>query len=173
MRVQAEVYSCFVANQLVATSCPAATEAVPIPTVEPAALLWRRGRPCHLGLRDGSRGRAPPRYDEHVTSGPTQTGLSPEQAAREATLRELGEAMVAIEAAAGRVRRAASMLARRLDADPTIVAALERSARELDASRRRLHHDGYLADPQGALFPSESEPETGPLVLFPVEAASE
>jgi len=53
------------------------------------------------------------------------------------------------------------------------VAALERSARELDASRRRLHHDGYLADPQGALFLSESEPETGPLVLFPVEAASD
>ena len=44
MRVQAEVYSCFVANQLVATSCPAALEAVPIPTVEPAALLWRRER---------------------------------------------------------------------------------------------------------------------------------
>ena len=108
-----------------------------------------------------------------MTSGPTQTGLSPDQAAREATLRELGEAMVAIEAAAGRVRRAASTLARRLDADPIIVAALERSARELDASRRRLHHDGYLADPQDALFPSESEPETGPLVLFPVESASE
>jgi hypothetical protein len=44
MRVQAEVYSCFIANQLVATSCLAAMEAVPIPTVEPAALLWRRER---------------------------------------------------------------------------------------------------------------------------------
>ncbi len=108
-----------------------------------------------------------------MSSGPTETGLSPEQAAREATLRELGEAMVAIEAAAGRVRRAANTLAGRPDADPTIVAALERSARELDASRRRLHHDGYLADPQAALFLSEREPETGPLVLFPVESASE
>ena len=37
-----------------------------------------------------------------------ESRLSPEQAAREATLRELGEAMVAIEAAAGRVRRAAA-----------------------------------------------------------------
>jgi hypothetical protein len=38
MRVQAEVYSCFIADQLVATSCLAAMEAVPIPIVEPAAL---------------------------------------------------------------------------------------------------------------------------------------
>ncbi|MGD0284819.1 MAG: hypothetical protein ABSC31_00335 [Acidimicrobiales bacterium] len=110
-----------------------------------------------------------------MTSGPTQTGLSPEQAAREATLRELGEAMVAIEAAAGRVRRAVETLTRRRDADPTIVASLERSARELDASRRRLHHDGYLADPQAVFFVPEDETETeaGPLVLFPVESASE
>ena len=120
-------------------------------------------------------GRTPPRYDEHMTSGPAQTGLSPEQAAREATLRELGEAMVAIEAAAGRVRRAVATLARRGDADPTIVSALERSARELDASRRQLHHDGYLAGPQAALFMPEhdTETETEPLSLFPVESASE
>jgi hypothetical protein len=44
MKVQAEVHSCLVANQRVATSCPAAVEAVPIPTVEPAALLWKRKR---------------------------------------------------------------------------------------------------------------------------------
>jgi hypothetical protein len=41
MRVQAEVYSCFIANQLVVTICPAAMEAVPVPTVETATLLWR------------------------------------------------------------------------------------------------------------------------------------
>jgi hypothetical protein len=41
MRVQVEVCSCFIANQLGAKSCPAAMEAVPIPTVEPATLLWR------------------------------------------------------------------------------------------------------------------------------------
>lgn len=108
-----------------------------------------------------------------MTSGPTQAGLTPEQAAREATLRELGEAMVAIEAAAGRVRRAVETLERRRDADPNIVAALERSARELDAARRRLHHDGYLAEPQAALFTPDNEPETGPLLLFPVDTPSE
>ncbi len=105
-----------------------------------------------------------------MPSRSTETGLSPDQIAREATLRELGEAMVAIEAAAGRVRRAAETLARRPDADSAIVAALERSAGELDASRRRLHHDGYLTEPQAALFVPEHDSETGPLSLFPVES---
>lgn len=59
-----------------------------------------------------------------MTSEPTQAGLSAEQAVREATPRELDEAMVAIEAAAGRVRRAVETLERRRDADPTIRSPL-------------------------------------------------
>jgi hypothetical protein len=108
-----------------------------------------------------------------MTARPAQTGLSPEQAAREATLRELGEAMVAIEAASGRVRRAAETLARRPDADARIVAALERCYRELDASRRNLHQNGYMAEPQPALLIVESDNEAEPLTLFPAESATE
>jgi hypothetical protein len=101
------------------------------------------------------------------------TGLSVEQAAREATLRELGEAMVAIEAAASRVRRAIETLQGRLDADTNIIAALSRSANELDATRRRLHQDGYLSQPQVPLFLPDVSDESGPLSLFPVEPAGE
>ena len=108
-----------------------------------------------------------------MTPGPVPTGLSPEQAAREGTLRELGEAMVAIEAAATRVRRAIETLRSRPDADQNIVAALTRSASELDATRRRLHQDGYLSQPQVPLFPPEVDDESGPLSLFPLEPAVE
>jgi hypothetical protein len=101
------------------------------------------------------------------------TGLSAEQAAREATLRELGEAMVAIEAATTRVRRAIETLRGRPDSDPNIVAALTRSASELDATRRRLHQDGYLSQPQVPLFLPDVGDESGPLSLFPVEPAGE
>jgi multidrug efflux pump subunit AcrA (membrane-fusion protein) len=100
-------------------------------------------------------------------------GLSAEQASREATLRELGEAMVAIEAAAARVRRAIEALQGRAEADPNIVAALTRSASELDATRRRLHQDGYLSQPQVPLFLPEVDEQSGPLSLFPVEPAGE
>ena len=112
-----------------------------------------------------------------MASGPLQTGLSPEQAAREATLRELGEAMVSMEAAARRIRRSIDTLASRRDADGAVLAALERCARELEASRRRLHHDGYLAEPQAdrqaALFVPELDPKTEPLSFFPPDPAVE
>ena len=117
--------------------------------------------------------RAPSQYDERVIPEPTPTGLSPEQAAREATFRELGEAMVAIEAAAARVRRAVETLQSRPESDPSIVAALIRSAHELDASRRRLHQDGYLSQPQVPLFVPEDDQESEPRPLFPMEPGGE
>jgi hypothetical protein len=124
-------------------------------------------------ILEGPSVRACSRYDEPVTPGPVPTGLSAEQAAREATLRELGEAMVAIEAATTRVRRAIETLRGRPDSDPNIVAALTRSASELDATRRRLHQDGYLSQPQVPLFLPDVGDESGPLSLFPVEPAGE
>jgi hypothetical protein len=81
--------------------------------------------------------------------------------------------MVAIEAAAARVRRAVETLQSRPNADPNIVAALIRSAGELDASRRRLHQDGYLSQPQVQLLLPECDRESEPFSLFPVEPGAE
>lgn len=100
-----------------------------------------------------------------VASEPAPSGIDEDQTSREATLRELGESMAAIEAAAKRIDRSIKTLKLRND-DPSIIAALERCLLDLLASRRRLHHDGYLSAPQAPMFTMASETSTETLTLF-------
>jgi hypothetical protein len=84
--------------------------------------------------------------------------------AREANLRELGEAMSAIEAAAKRVQKSVDTLKDLRSGDLKIIGALLTSVSDLESIRRRLHHEGYLAEPQTALFIDEAPRTNGSLL---------
>jgi hypothetical protein len=104
-----------------------------------------------------------------MTSDPGPTQISAEQTAREANLREVGEAMAAIEAAARRIQKSADTLKSLRSGDLKIISALLRCSAELEASRRRLHHEGYLGEPQIALFVHEVEDSNSTKLPLPGE----
>jgi len=76
---------------------------------------------------------------------------SPDQRAHEEQLREVGEALLAIEGAIRRVKQARAAL-RPNTTDGNLLLALDRAATELESVRRRLHQDTYLVSVQQAMF---------------------
>jgi len=97
-------------------------------------------------------------YDGRMTSVPQSAGLSQSQSSREANLKEVGEAMAAIEAATRRVQKSIEILKGRRDGELALIASLSKCAQELELSRRKLHHDAYLGEAQLAMFVAESAP---------------
>ena len=95
-------------------------------------------------------------YDGPMTSSPHSAGVSQEQISREANLKEVGEAMAAIEAATRRIQKSIDILKGRRDGEMALIASLNKCAQELEASRRKLHHDAYLGDAQLAMFADDN-----------------
>lgn len=110
-----------------------------------------------------------------MASGPSQVGLTPDQIDREASLRELGESMLAIEAATDRVRRAVHTLTSRDRSDRVVIDLLERTIRDLESTRRRMHQEGYLGPRQSqtAMFETDAPGEQVVQSLFPDESTVE
>lgn len=74
------------------------------------------------------------------------------QTAQEQAFAEVGEAMLSVEAAIKRVERAAAEAARLQPGEAGLQLALKRAIKDLEAIRRRLHHDAYLDAAHGRLF---------------------
>jgi len=91
-------------------------------------------------------------YDGPMTSPQQSADVSQQQKSREANLKEVGEAMAAIEAATRRVLKSIDILNGRRDGEMALIASLNKCAQELEMSRRKLHHDAYLGDAQLAMF---------------------
>lgn len=91
-------------------------------------------------------------YDGPMSSPHQSAGVSQQQISREANLKEVGEAMAAIEAATRRVLKSIDILNGRRDGEMALIASLNKCAQELEMSRRKLHHDAYLGDAQLAMF---------------------
>ncbi len=78
--------------------------------------------------------------------------LSQDQVLRERLLHELGEVMLAIEAASNRVEKAITALkGDEFSGDPAL-AALKDTQHKLEAARKTLHQKGYLSSSQLSLF---------------------
>jgi predicted flap endonuclease-1-like 5' DNA nuclease len=86
--------------------------------------------------------------------GMTQPSLhrSEQQVSDERVLAEVGQAMLAVEAAAERVAKAADVLSGDPAADSDMVAAVRQAASDLKAMHRRMHQRAYLPASQRTLF---------------------
>jgi hypothetical protein len=97
-------------------------------------------------------------YDGSMTSPNQTAGVSQQQKSREANLKEVGEAMAAIEAATRRILKSIDILKERRDGEMALIASLNKCAQDIELARRRLHHDVYLGDAQLAMFAVEETP---------------
>ena len=77
--------------------------------------------------------------------------LTPEQASREAALREVGETLLNIESAIRRADRAKREIARMSD-EPNFVIALDAAIASLETTRRVLHQETYFGSAQHRLI---------------------
>ena len=82
--------------------------------------------------------------------GAEPAALSPEQVAREAALREVGETLLNIETAIRRADRARREIAR-AGSEPNFVLALDAAIAALEATRRDLHQETYFGSAQHRL----------------------
>ncbi len=86
-----------------------------------------------------------------VVSMGSVDALTPEQASREAALREVGETLLNIEAAIRRADRARREIAR-TGLEPNFVIALDTAITSLEATRRVLHQETYFGPAQHRLI---------------------
>jgi len=78
--------------------------------------------------------------------------LGADQTADESVRHEVGEAVLAIEAALARVERALKAVPEGAEAWIDARRALERARTDLGSARRRLQQDAYFPTPQRKLF---------------------
>ena len=78
--------------------------------------------------------------------------MEADQAADEADRHEVGEVLLAVEAAIARVERALAEMADGSEARVDARRVLERAKTDLDHTRRRLQQNAYFPSPQRNLF---------------------
>lgn len=81
---------------------------------------------------------------------PDPAALTPEQSAREAALREVGETLLNIETAIRRADRARREIARS-GSEPDFVLSLDAAIAGLETIRRTLHQETYFGSAQHRL----------------------